>query len=196
MPSLKAINSGDFSNPYNVNILRIITLIPQKPAIYSWNNWYRIDNRGWIWFNLYFGQIFAAVNLFFKTLNMIWGFSWKNSLIVLYIKSPFNFISRQPVSHERMQKALSEGVQLAFCFRFVLVDEGGRIQITLFHWRADDCPTLKTGLVALWCLGVLEQYYPETLYFCDFQGGGIRTSAPLSGSAHVSHSTSTIIKLY
>ena len=33
-------------------------------------------------------------------------------------------MKRHPVCHARMQKALSEGVQLAFCFRFVSVDEG------------------------------------------------------------------------
>ena len=40
-------------------------------------------------------------------------------------------------------------------------------------WRADNGPTLNAGLVAKNCdfSGDLDQYFLETLFFCDFSGG-------------------------
>ena len=89
------------------------------------------------------------------------------------------------VIHARIQKVLSEEVQLSFFIR------GERIQIALkadhhrpasgttfnlaFLWRANDCPTLSVGLVAWKLCNISEdpdQYCLETLCFCDFPGGG------------------------
>ena len=53
------------------------------------------------------------------------------------------------------------------------------------NWRADDGPLLNAGWVALWFSGDPDQYWSETLYFCDFsraRGGG--GPDPYSGSAH------------
>ena len=58
-----------------------------------------------------------------------------------------------------------------------------------FHWRADDGPTWNAGLVhvALRILGDPVQYCQETLYFCDFSGGGVWTPCHPSESAHDIH---------
>ena len=57
-----------------------------------------------------------------------------------------------------------------------------------FRWRADDGPTLNAGLVALCFSGDPDQFCYETLYFCDFSGGGgpDLLPPPPSGSAHIS----------
>ena len=41
-----------------------------------------------------------------------------------------------------------------------------------FRWRADDGPTLNAGLVASGFSGGPDQYCYETIYLCDFSGGG------------------------
>ena len=55
-----------------------------------------------------------------------------------------------------------------------------------FCWRVNG-PPLNAGLVAMWFLADPDQYCWETLYFCDFSGGGVRTPWPPSGSAHGMH---------
>ena len=58
-------------------------------------------------------------------------------------------------THVRIQKVLSEGIQLCNSdnvFFFFFFFRGERIQISLkmaFRWRADDGPMLNAGLVAL-----------------------------------------------
>ena len=53
------------------------------------------------------------------------------------------------------------------------------------RWRAYDGQTLNAGLVALWFSGDPDKYWYETLYFCDFSGGGgLNPLSPPSGPAH------------
>ena len=47
-----------------------------------------------------------------------------------------------------------------------------------FCWRVNG-PPLNAGLVALCFLGDPDQYYKETLYFCDFSRGGGGAVPPL-----------------
>ena len=43
-----------------------------------------------------------------------------------------------------------------------------------FRWRTDDGPTLNAGLVAVIFRGSKFSIAKKP-YFCDFQGGGVRT---------------------
>ena len=42
----------------------------------------------------------------------------------------------------------------------------------VFCSRADDDPTLNTGLVICDCQGIRASIAKKNLYFCDFSGGG------------------------
>ena len=87
-------------------------------------------------------------------------------------------------AHARIQKVLSEGVEIWFFFSWWGIEDPNtainvpssalqRNAIEMaFRWRADDGPTLNAGLVALWFSGDPGQYYKEALYFVIFRGGG------------------------
>ena len=108
-----------------------------------------------------------------------------------------NQINSSNTFHARIQKVLSEGVQL--WQRFFLLMRGGRIQMplwaghhqpdseTAFKWlfADNDGPTLNAGLLALWFSGDRDQYCLETLYFCDFSGGVRTPVSPLDQSDSV-----------
>ena len=101
----------------------------------------------------------------------------------------------------RIQNVLSEGSSfdtvylLFFILFFILVNEGIEDPYTAksgpssahrrnaiymaFRWRADDCPTLNAGLIALWFSGDLDRYCYETLCFCDFSRGSGPPVPPL-----------------
>ena len=73
---------------------------------------------------------------------------------------------------ERIQRPNKSGPSLA----------RQRNAITMaFRWRADDGPTLNAGRAA----GIRTNFAKKPYIFCDFRGGGgVRTSALPSGSAH------------
>ena len=89
--------------------------------------------------------------------------------------------------HARIQKVLSEGVQL--WKGFFLFSWWGEVRFKnhhlAFRLRADDGQTLNAALVALWFFGgsgpVLLSN-PIVLWFSG--GGGVWTSSRPSGSAH------------
>ena len=68
-----------------------------------------------------------------------------------------------------------------------------------FCWRVHDGPTLNAGLVASWFSGDPDQYYLETLYFCDLWTymHMRKTKAPLKTNAdvHVQVFTTGILHL-
>ena len=52
------------------------------------------------------------------------------------------------------------------------------------RWRADNGLTLNAGLVALYFRGIRASIAKKPYIFVIFQGGGVRTPCPPSGSAH------------
>ena len=61
--------------------------------------------------------------------------------------------------------------------------------VGLWHCRVDDGPTLNVGLVTLSFLGDPDQYCNESLYFCDFSGGGGGSGPPVFPPLRYAHAT-------
>ena len=130
-------------------------------------------------------RFFFQIILWFEIFRMIskWG-TWTSQKLIFFIQTvkllhfPENEFQRgcaQTVD-ARIQKVLSEGVQLWCFFLFCLFqfDEGRKDPNTTiswpskacqrnailmaFHWPANDGPILNAGLVALWIFGDPDQY--------------------------------------
>ena len=103
--------------------------------------------------------------------------------------------SVRPFSHHTFMRGSRKNCQRGSKFVYLFIDRGIEDQNTAingqssahqrnaiemaFYWRSDDGPTLNAGLVAFWFSGDMDQYYKETLYFCDFSGEGSDPPPPL-----------------